>query len=209
MSSHTIQRFFQIGMKRALPELLPNHGKQLEFGPGNTPYGCSSLEYPDWDADSMDVPEPDNSIDTIHMYHFLEHVESPIKLLRECERILVPGGHINIVVPHQACSLAYEDLDHKTFFVEDTIPKLLHNKGHEKNNGWQLAVHINFMMAIVHRNLSIFTQLVKTNADYESLDKCGNCKLFHSAECSKFVGDILVLATDDQCSQFILDEVPF
>lgn len=204
-----IQRLFEVGMKRVLPELLDDYGIQLELGPGNTPYGCDSLEYPEWDADTMPIPYANESVDTIHMYHFLEHVESPIKLLRECERILVPGGHINIVVPHQAHSLAYEDLDHKTFFVEDTIPKLLHNKGHEKNNGWQLTVHINFMMAIVHRNLSIFTQLVKANVDYELLDKCGNCALFCTTNCKRFCDDTPVKRTDPKCSIFIWDGLPF
>ena len=156
-----IQELFKTGMKREIPNLLSNYGAQLELGPGNTPIGVPYLEYPDWDADCMPLPNPSNSIDVIHMYHFLEHVENPISLLKECERILKIGGHINIVVPHQSASLAYEDLDHKTFFVEDTIPKLLHNKGHEKNNGWKLEVHCNFMMAIVQRNLSIFTQLIK------------------------------------------------
>jgi len=156
-----IQDFFKTGMKREIPELLPNFGTQLELGPGNTPIGVPYLEYPEWDADYMDIPRLSETIDVIHMYHFLEHVVSPIGVLRECERILAPGGHINIVVPHKSSSLAYEDLDHVTFFVEDTIPKLLHNKGHEKNNGWDLEVHANFIMGVAERNLSIFTQLRK------------------------------------------------
>jgi len=156
-----IQTMFALGMKREIPELLESYGDEIELGPGHNPVGCPALEYPEWDADYMAIPYPDESMDVIHMYHFLEHVEDPIKLLRECERVLKVGGHINIVVPHKSSALAWEDLDHKTFFNEETIPKLLITHGYDKNSSWELQVHANFIMAIVERNLSIFTQLRK------------------------------------------------
>lgn len=158
-----IQDFFRLGMKRGLPRLISKGGVSLELGPGNSPVGADlTLELPSWDADkSVVLPYGDEEIDTIHMYHFLEHINDPIGLLRECERVLCENGIINIVVPHQSQSLAYEDLDHKHFFNEHTIEKLLNNKGYEKNNGWLLRQHCSFIMAVELRNLSCFIQLVK------------------------------------------------
>jgi len=161
-----IQKFFWRSLKREIPQLLPDGEVTLELGPGNSPIpGVTQyLDYPEWNADVSPIPFLDETFDTIHIYNMLEHVINPIRLLIEMERVLKVGGHINVTVPHASCSLAVEDLDHKTFWNEESWRKLFHNDGYEKHAGehdWQLEVHANFIMGIVQRNLNVHTQLIK------------------------------------------------
>ncbi len=156
-----IQEMFRLGMKRDVGNLISSYGRELELGPGNSPKeGCEYLELPEWDAECGIIPFKDEQFDVIHMYHFLEHCSNPISILKECERVLKKGGQINIVVPHCKGELAFEDIDHKFFYHEKTIPQMIYNKGYGVKN-LNLDVNVNFIMAVDFRNLSIFTQLVK------------------------------------------------
>jgi SAM-dependent methyltransferase len=161
-----IQKLFKIGMKREIKELLPNEGYQLELGPGFNPLIDENIVYldlPEWNADIDAIPYDNCTFDVVHAYHFLEHVNSPESVLREIQRVLKHSGHVNIVVPHYKSDLAFEDLDHKHYFTEESWRKLMANNGYDKHNaGWELSVHANFIMAVDYRNLSIFTQLVKS-----------------------------------------------
>jgi SAM-dependent methyltransferase len=74
------------------------------------------------DAHTMDAYE-DNSFDCVHASHILEHLEDPITAIKNWFRILKPGGHLVISVPHRDL---YEkkrtlpsrwNLDHKTFWL--------------------------------------------------------------------------------------------
>lgn len=161
---NSMQDFFKLGMKRGLPELLRNCGNELEIGPGNTPvkFASTSIEYPAWDGDTQDLPYENNKFDVIHAYHILEHLNDPIRVLKECERVLKIGGHMNIVVPHQMSALAYSDLDHKHFFNEETFSNIFHNKGYSKDLfKWQFKIHICFIMGVVQHNMGLFVQLKK------------------------------------------------
>lgn len=53
-----------------------------------------------WDATTR-LPFPDGYVNGIFTEHFLEHLDLPAALdvLRECVRLLAPGGRIRIVVP--------------------------------------------------------------------------------------------------------------
>lgn len=167
----TLQELFKQGMKRDIPELLwidPDYNpaiKSLELGPGNSPVGTKHvLEYPEWDAENGTIPFGDATMDIIYAYNFFEHINNPVDILRECDRVLRTGGIINICVPHSSGLNAFEDLDHKKFFNEETWRVLLENDWYDKDHrGWKLKIHLNIIMAVKHRNLTNFVQLVKTS----------------------------------------------
>ena len=187
-----IQQLFKLGMKRDVPELLVGpQGIVLNLGCGKSHIpGAVNLDYPQWDAENyrIEVPNivkhkffhgadaelpvasmgdvlvtcPSGSVAVIHAYHFLEHLHDPRRMLKEMQRVLMPGGVINIVVPHHWSQISFQDLDHKHHFALEVWRTTLDNHYYDKGNtGWQLRVHFNMMMGIVERNVCIFTQLVK------------------------------------------------
>jgi len=161
-SPTNLQELFSIGMDRALPEFQYRIGRSINLGAGKKFIEIAkSYDLPVWDADKQVIPEMDNSVAVIHMYHFLEHVADPINLLRDCQRVLIKGGICNIVVPYYNSQLAAQDLDHKHQFTEGTWKNLFENPYYDKNGNWQFKVKLNIIMGLVERNLSLFTQLVK------------------------------------------------
>jgi SAM-dependent methyltransferase len=50
-------------------------------------------------ADITDLPFPDASYDVIFCSHVLEHITDDRKAMRECRRVLKPGGYAVIMVP--------------------------------------------------------------------------------------------------------------
>lgn len=62
------------------------------------------------------LPFEDNSIDEIHSYHFLEHVNDLQFLLSEIHRVLKTGGKNIGTVPHFSNPHFYSDFTHKNFF---------------------------------------------------------------------------------------------
>ena len=87
----------------------------IEDRPHLLNFGCGSALHPEWinldsSAAAPDVvvhdlrrglPFPSNSFDAAYGSHVLEHLEpdAASRLLRECHRILRPGGILRIVVP--------------------------------------------------------------------------------------------------------------
>ena len=60
----------------------------------------------------LPYPFKSSSINEIHLYHVLEHLDNPIKKLEEIHRILKPGGKLFIRVPHFSSMAAFTDLTH-------------------------------------------------------------------------------------------------
>lgn len=176
-----IQELFTLGMKRPLAQLIDpfamipkidggqSKPRMLNLGAGNSLIdGAINLDFPVWDAETMDIPELEGNVDAIFAFHFLEHLPSKriIHVLRECERVLKVGGTLNIVVPHRLGSMAYHDLDHKTFFCEDTWKILFSTPYYDKGREtpWRFKIHFNLIAGLVERNLCVMTQLIKTRA---------------------------------------------
>ncbi|MBT3642968.1 methyltransferase domain-containing protein [archaeon] len=69
-----------------------------------------------FDLNTFPYPFKENSIDFILISHVLEHLEDPIKVLKECHRILKLNGELQVEVPYFASECAFADIDHKHFF---------------------------------------------------------------------------------------------
>lgn len=169
-----IQEFFKWGLDRDIPVLASppkarNGGDYptVELAPGKKKKIPTTwkLELPEWDARINPLPFTAGSIGEIHAYQFMEHLNWPQahRLLREIERVLVPGGVFNMVTPYPGHGHFYQALDHKTAWTEETWNWLFGNEYYEDHEGpgWKLKVHCCFMMGVVYRNLDLFTQLTK------------------------------------------------
>lgn len=160
-----IQTFVQHGLKREIPQLLDfPEGEVLNLGAGYYVLpGATPLDYPQWDADMQAIPRISGTVSGIWALHFLEHVIDPVVLLRDMERVLRPGGVINILVPHAKSEMAFHDIDHKHVFTEETWGKIFNNPMYGKYGPgtWKLKIHANFLCGVTHRNLANFVQLVK------------------------------------------------
>ena len=160
-----INRLFNLGMDRYIPQPLPDNDKGviLNLGAGNKMIDQSiPLDYPDWDADQDPIPFENSTVSMIHAYHFLEHCADPVHVLHECQRVLMPGGHINIIVPYYNSQMAAQDLDHKSQFCEMTWKTTFDNPYYDKRPiQWELKIHLNVIIGIVERNICLLTQLQK------------------------------------------------
>lgn len=81
---------------------------------------------------------PENCFDAITMSHLIEHVHDPAKLLKECHRILKPGGRLALVTPninsagHRMYGSSWFHLDpprHLRIFTVGSLTKLLQEAG--------------------------------------------------------------------------------
>ena len=159
-----IIELFKLGMKRDIVPLLPAGATQVNLGCGiQRMPNCLNLDLPDWNAETGAIPCDDQSVDTIWAFHFFEHLsgKDAIRMLRECQRVLKVGGALNIVVPHRLSQMAYHDLDHKSFYCEETWRNLFSTPYYEKNRElpWMFTIRTNVVIGIVERNLALLTQL--------------------------------------------------
>lgn len=63
-------------------------------------YGRESLNLNIKTGDLQEAGFSENTFDVITLFHVLEHIQDPIVTLRECYRILKPGGLLVIAVPN-------------------------------------------------------------------------------------------------------------
>lgn len=166
----SIQQLFRQGMARDIPDLIAQPdplqyfvGFDLGASGSKVMLGCEGLGLPEWSFPRDPIPASDGCVDIIHAYHFLEHLpgEHVILLLREVERVLAVGGVMNICVPYYNSSMQAQDLTHKSVWCETSFQTLFNNQYYDPAGKWRLAVHTQFIMGIVERNLALFVQLVK------------------------------------------------
>jgi len=105
------------------------------------------------------------TVDGIFALHFFEHLERSklLDTLRECERVLRPGAPLNVVVPWYGAQLAYQDLDHRTFWTVETWKNLLDNQYYDGSmpRDWRFRENFSIIMGLNDRNLVVVSQLVK------------------------------------------------
>jgi len=95
--------------------------KIINFGCGTTTMkgalniDCVKLPNVDHVVDFEKFPYPfqDNSIDEIHIYFVLEHLNDHFKVMEEIYRILKKGGKVYIRVPHFSSVYAWGEFTHK------------------------------------------------------------------------------------------------
>ena len=76
--------------------------KQLEFAREHLER--SGVEATLLEADASALPFEDESFDHVWMMWFLEHIAEPVAVLREAQRVLVPGGAITAIeVDYSTC----------------------------------------------------------------------------------------------------------
>jgi len=164
-----INTLFYWGMDRVIPSLItpPNTGKIIHLG-GNIKDqlpNADEIEYMDlpyYDAECSELPFDDGEVSFIHAYHFLEHIKNVTLVLKECQRVLMRGGVMNIVVPYYNSQMQAQDLDHKSQFCEDTWKTLFHNPYYDKNQiDWRFQVGTNVIIGVKEANLCLMTQLIK------------------------------------------------
>jgi SAM-dependent methyltransferase len=165
----SIQDLFLVGMDRYMPFVYYPKNQddyvQLNVGAGiKNILGTIPLDYPDWDAEVNPIPFPSNSVSVIHCYHVLEHINNLVGLLSEFQRVLIDGGVANILVPYAMSSMAFQDIDHKRFFTEESWEKLFNNPYYDMHRGridWKFEIHLNIIIGVVGHNLALVTQLIK------------------------------------------------
>lgn len=96
---------------------------KLDLGCGNKPKeGFQGVDVRDYGRSDIIVadlrqrwPFEDGSIDEAYSHHFVEHLTAPerIHFANELYRVLKPGAHAEIIVPHWSSGRAYGDLTHQ------------------------------------------------------------------------------------------------
>ena len=81
--------------------------------------------YPGMDqvVDLSQYPWPwaDNAVSGIHVSHLMEHFPDQEKFIRECYRILKPGGFLRIAGPHASCVSSVGCLGHYRTYAYSTF----------------------------------------------------------------------------------------
>lgn len=111
-----------------LDKYLPANAKGIDIGSGEAKvrsgYHCWDQIYEDGDATFMEGI-PDEYFEVVYTSHLLEHLFDPHTGLRNWFRILKPGGHLIISLPHRDLYEKKKELpswwnpDHKFFWLPD------------------------------------------------------------------------------------------
>ncbi len=160
-----MSEIFDLGIKRSPGRIMVSPaGIHLNLGSGRAPIeSATNLDRPGWEAPLL--PFRDNSVAEIHMYHFLEHLtpDMAIEQLQECERVLLPGGVMNIVVPHAMVPLAFQAPDHRSFWTEEGFQDTWYSSGYDSTYGRPWKSDIVWMMVggVRWSNLCVLLQVAK------------------------------------------------
>lgn len=158
---------FEAGMDRRISKLYPPlPGIRINLGAGRKMIEDTDpldAEHRWWAGDPM--PYQDESVSVIFAFHFFEHLTKNeiISVLRECQRVLKVGGVIYTVIPHWSAELAHQDIDHKSFWTEQSWRTLFLNPYYDGTvpRDWNLQEVQTLIMGLVQRNLVIVSQLIR------------------------------------------------
>lgn len=100
-----------------------------------------------------DVALPDAVFDVVTMSHLIEHVYDPVALLKECHRILKPGGSVVAVTPNvksyghecfQSNWMPLEPPRHLHMFSPTTLVRVARLAGFAEQECWTTAANAQF-----------------------------------------------------------------
>ena len=74
-----------------------------------------------WDVNRYPWPLPEDAFARIHMSHIIEHLEDPVRGMREAHRVARNGAEIFIVTPHFSSHNSYTDPTHRHHFAAATF----------------------------------------------------------------------------------------
>ena len=126
-----------VDKRRILSRIRDRHPVLLEIGCGNNKrtneaIGIDILDYDCVDivGDAVDVMKeiPDDTVDGVSSYHFLEHADNLDLLLGEVARVMRVAGLFLVVVPHFSNPYFYSDPTHKNFFGLYTFSYFAHDR---------------------------------------------------------------------------------
>jgi SAM-dependent methyltransferase len=100
-------------------------GKMLDIGCGRAKFHPEAVGVDCYRLAGVDVianldrppyPLPAKSFDYVHASHVMEHLHNTVEVMEEIHRLLKPGGHALIRVPHYSGQMAYCNPQHVRFF---------------------------------------------------------------------------------------------
>lgn len=83
----------------------------VELGGGRSPLLHLNLDAKDGVDLRQGIPLPDHSVGILRSSDFYEHLtfEEGLELLKECKRVLAPGGMVDFTIPDMAAAFAYHN----------------------------------------------------------------------------------------------------
>jgi SAM-dependent methyltransferase len=160
-----LSSLFFTAMLRTIPSFSPGRTElfKLNIGAGFKHIENTIVLDLPWNAETDDIPFDDNSVGVIHCYGMLDHISNIPRFMKECQRVLAPGGTMNISVAFYKSSLAFEDPYHKSWFTETTWSKLFQKQYWDPDGfEWKFRIGINLIIGVTERNLIVLTQLLRT-----------------------------------------------
>ena len=82
------------------------------------------------------LPFTDDSFDLVLADNVFEHIRNYVQLLKECSRILRPGGRLVIDVPYFRCAGAFIDPTHCNYFTLRSLRYFVPNTYESMNYGY-------------------------------------------------------------------------
>jgi len=111
--------------KNVLSQIAGMPNVVIELGCGNNPQIKNAITIDVVDLEYVNIVAdlnkglnflPDNSVDAIYSFHFLEHVNDLSFFMKEIYRVLKKGGKNIGSVPHFSNPYYYSDYTHRSFF---------------------------------------------------------------------------------------------
>ena len=132
---------------------------------------CGTYLPVDIKASGDDIPVDNNSQDFVINSHVLEHFQNPIKAMVEWDRVVKPGGHIFMIVPHKMRTF---DIDKPRTTLVEVVQRWyekLPNNDHSKHFSFWITQDLINVVNWMTRNKVVNWEIVEVE---DSDSKVGN-----------------------------------